>query len=120
MSQDKYPLIKRCFPECHIFHSRWNTYSINAEDLERELEKAVRVYGTNLNDNGIAAGDDPQWFLSIKREKNDTHTALLIGVEPIQKDTAESLLRDIVNSYWATPEQHNQLIERAKRLLEGK
>lgn len=35
------------------------------------------------------------WFVSPEHRSLDTHTAKLICVEPIRKDTAESLLREM-------------------------
>ncbi len=63
------------------------------------------------------------WYASEGGAMAKTHTALLIDVRPIERDTAESLWRELIkqteksNFAGATTER---FIERAKRLLEGK
>jgi hypothetical protein len=60
-------------------------------------------------------------YSSYEHGPGDTHTALLINVQPIQKDSAESLLREIVDGYDKDQYQYgtkiHERIERAKRLL---
>lgn len=81
---------------------------IDAADVEKLLEDAPVV--TAYNNNKL--------YWSTNNDDGDTHTARLVMMEPIAKDTAEGLLREIV-SRW-NPEATDSLIDRAKRLLEGK
>ena len=94
-----------------------------ADDLEALLAKGVRVTGDDNDGLGWAFFHrDPK--ISHPRQINagHTHTALLIGITPIEQDTAEGLLREYRDAmlhddeergleYWA------KLHERAKRLL---
>lgn len=95
----------------HRGPSHW----IRAEDLERVLEQAPTM-SCQKNDLGF-------WRALESSKKNetyplDTHTARLLCVQPIVKDTAESLLREFVDSDGVT--MLKQFIERAKKVLEGK
>lgn len=97
------------------------TYWISASIAERLLEAAPVVsishseYGMN-----VFAGESP----------SATHIAMLIGVKPIERDTAEGLLSKLKNNtpyngYKLTSfeiEEAIQLLleERARKLLEGK
>jgi hypothetical protein len=86
---------------------------VRAADVEALLEKGVRVYGTP---------DIPAVAWGAKPHMLDTHTALLINVRPIVKDTAEGLLRELValdDKPLATisADCYSKIIERAKRLL---
>lgn len=65
---------------------------------------------------------DPRLGLRSGTENPDTHRALLVGIEPIRKETAEDLLREVLRNYdddrvasdrIVTPE----FIDRARRLL---
>ncbi len=78
-----------------------------AADLERILEKGVRVYG--------ALAHAHTWHKTQGSE--DNYTALMIGTTPIVRDTAEGLLRKIVAHYDEFPGADGPLLERAKRLL---
>lgn len=54
-------------------------------------------------------------------QENYTHRALLIAVEPIVRDTAESLLREALASGDLQTQQHwRRWVDRARRLLERK
>lgn len=107
MIKPKYPLIEKCFPDLRID----SCGHISPEDLESALEKAVRVFGVKY-ENGF--------FMGEKKDSDDTHTALLLGPEPIVKDTAESLLKELVD-LMDGPELLSKhpadLRNRAKRLL---
>lgn len=46
---------------------------------------------------------------------DSTHTALLIGIKPIVRDTAESLLREMLN--FGSVDKSESFYERAKALL---
>lgn len=87
--------------------SEYGPSYVLADDLERLLENAVKVTGRV----------DGNFTFNSELNEKDTHTALLLNVQSIERDAVESLLKDIVQSYWATPVEHNKLIERAKKLL---
>ena len=83
-------------------------YMIDAEPLERLLRQAPVVYGTISG----------KYFCFDRKEAEvlNTHSARLIGVKPIKNDTAESLLREYVNS----DPGDSILKDRALKLLEKK
>ncbi len=80
--------------------------------LAEWLKDAPRVYGTDIQ--GADWGD--------KQESCDRHTARLIAIEPIVRDTAESLLREFlaeVDRVGTYKEAGILISERARKLLEG-
>lgn len=88
---------------------------IRAADVEKWLEGAPVVNAYN--------NDKVYW--STNNDDGDTHTARLVMIEPIVKDTAESLLREIVQDHEALcrfqgKESEWELYKRARRLLEAK
>lgn len=54
--------------------------------------------------------------LHRKRYDWSTHTALVIGIEPVEKDDAERILKDLARGL-GTLGAYEELIDRAKRLL---
>ncbi len=100
---------------------------IDPAELESLLAKGVRVELCK-RENAI-----PEYQVSLSFHTNKTHTGLLIGITPIQKDTAESLLREFERVFaksWVAGKRSTivindnakawDLCERAKKLLEGK
>ena len=89
---------------------------IRADDLERLLEKGARIIGHKSEYGWV-------WGEPHSRAKN-THTALLIGIKPIQKDTAEQILKDLIETAESLNSGPNPMlsvgyyVDRAKRLLE--
>ena len=89
---------------------------VYATELESLLEKATVVYGKD---------DAKAWFEGPTKDRPDvnfvrweTHTALLINVRPIVKDSAESLLREMVRvAQFGHRAELDALTERAKALL---
>lgn len=75
-------------------------------------ERGVRVYGSfdNAYNEAIGAWGD--------KASDDTHQALLIAVEPLRKDSAEGLLREIVNMWKQDVLHRDDLEARARALLE--
>ena len=73
--------------EDHV--NRW--FDTHIEPHNKLIESAVEVYAHNPNKQLT-----PDNWKSVKYDQ-DTHRAYLIGIEPIKKDTAEDVLRDIVN-----------------------
>lgn len=89
------------------------------------LERGQRVWGSN--GEGVPEVKPlfwgPKWMDGEIRhnKKNNTHTALLINIEPIAEDSAESLLKEFINACdgnWY--ERFESLNARARKLLEAK
>lgn len=66
----------------------------------------------------------PYWECSSRQDKQHTHHAKLICIEPIVRDTAESLLRELIERSELKTSVHenpryrlNTLIDRARKLL---
>lgn len=99
----------------------WNDYEANldhwfdtyVEPINKLLAEGVEVRSCPLKYTWAAKGTDHY-------EKNNGFSALLINIEPIRKETAEDVLRDLValmekyNSAFVTNEEY----KRAKRVLE--
>lgn len=86
-----------------------NQHFVRAVDLERVLAEAPVVE--------CPSGHQDYWYApTLERSGNPTHTARLVCVKPIVRDTAESLLREIVRMIDAC-EADQQLLKRARRLL---
>lgn len=79
-------------------------------DLERALEQAPVVYGV---------ASDPYNWGPVK--STDTHSARLLCVQPIVRDTHESVLRELVriadSGGFKTDAYRSDLFDRARRLL---
>lgn len=95
-----YPLIKQMGLELRELYSPpHNSFGkpqdlgkfrcVDADDLERALAAAPVVYKK----------DAPGHVYSPLKNCDDTHTARLLCVQPIVRDTAESLLRDLLEEY---------------------
>lgn len=89
----------------------------DASDIANRLilERSKVVYGQSC-------GDLINWYNN--HSVADNHTARLICIEPVEKESAEKILREYVN--WAdgflmkTGEDPFSWVERAKKLLERK
>lgn len=81
-------------------------------------ERGVRMYA-HL---GPSARHDGTWMSEAYKDADSTHHALLVAVQPIAKDTAESLLQELVNigaaSY--TCDSAKDVLKRARKVLEQK
>lgn len=95
-----------------------------ADDIHQLLGEGLQLFGEfieDIDEDGRTGGDF-QWGYKLKPEKNDTRTALLIGNRPIVKDTAESLLAEIVKiGHASTSYAHDGVVDvimRARTLLE--
>jgi hypothetical protein len=86
------------------------SFYIKAEDVEAFLAKGVerKVELEDLLNQDICAVG--------KHGDNFTHTALLVGIEPIKRDTAEDIVRDLVNITNGYTELE-PIIERARKLV---
>ena len=120
---NEFPLVKRLGLE--VVRSQitkepdlWTVPYVSAQALESLLAQAPVVSIEQHKNFGWtgAEKDDGELFDSC------THTALLLGIQPIIKDTAESLLRELV-SYCEEigfAQRKDELYKRAKALLEKK
>lgn len=100
------------------------TEVVLAADLERIIKAAPVVYGAER-----VRGEMNREWLAPLTERNppigSTHTARLLCVQPIVRDTAESLLREIIADHEALlrvcPDRAEwPLVTRARKLLGGK
>lgn len=133
-----FPLLTRAFPGLEMTRiqlckdpDEWSEPLVFASDLERELSKAVRVYGHDTWDfenggvpkkAGMRFWDTNSDVIVLERPIECTHSALLIGIEPIQKDTAEGLLREMVEKAdkYDRRELGEDWFQRARKLLGAK
>jgi len=100
------------------------TYKVGLTEFRRWFRKEVWPVNKLLEEavelNGINHGC---WFEYGSRAYENTHKAYLIGIETIKKETAEDVLRDLVEK-WAFHEHSDtpfgKLYKRSKRVLEDK
>ena len=85
---------------------------VRLEDLEKVLEQAKYVH---------SYGEMNLWYRDgFGGGQESTHTARIILIEEIKpKDTAESLLREIVSTLGVNAERRIDLLEKARKFLEG-
>lgn len=88
---------------------------IQAKDVEAFLANApaVDVYAWPY-------GDKTYWRTPNLSDNEGTHQARLVMIEPIVKDTAESLLRELIELRFEDQADLSLLRIKAKQLLEGK
>jgi hypothetical protein len=85
---------------------------VDAQNLEALLAKGVRVYGKT----GAGANSHrDKWYWCKSPINEDTHTALLIGITPIVRDTCESLLKELLDCV-SCSDRVRDIQERAKKL----
>lgn len=112
---DRYPLIKSVLGiQTTAFHTIDSTvYYVLADELERALEKGVRVYGNN---------GTFEWSMH-DNNRTAIHKAYLIGITEIERDSMEQLVRDLAahdkfafgHDKWLMNAEY--WIERAKKVL---
>lgn len=107
-----YPLIKRCFPGLTLVSRGIINHYISAKELERELEQAKSVYGSTCFNS---------WEFDTQPHKLDTHSAIILGIEPIKKETAEDVLRELIEKvdlkYAYDIANLTDVIKRARKVL---
>ncbi len=104
--------------------------AIRAVEVEALLEKGVRVECQKLGESNLTDQHGPGWNADEVGMWSDktvahkfTHTALLINIKPIARDTAEGLLREYLAEYDKFIRGEHEAIpvtpwvERVKRLL---
>lgn len=79
-------------------------------------ERGTVVYGSGIPEANAQHG----WVTEGWRDSagEDTHTALLIAIEPIAKDTAEGLLREMLETHGTCITK--EWTDRARKLLHEK
>lgn len=113
MTDKRFPLCDRLNLQLHKFQlnkitDTWSDEMISAADLEKLLENLPVV-------SGYRGAIDGQWILGSKPdgEGGDTHSARILLIEPIKRESAEDLLREIVESKSTV-----DWLDRAKAFLE--
>jgi hypothetical protein len=96
----------------------WSAPYVLAADVERLLESAPVVHGL-IEDNDWICFSEPG------PRADDTHTARLLLIEPIVRDTPESLLRELIRAARSGDLEEQcarigRVVTRARRLLESK
>lgn len=111
------------FPFCeavglHVQRRDIGDNVILAADVEKLLESGVEVFG-DVTSRAFGFGQrNPPYGVG------DTHTGLLINIQPIVRDTAEQILKEMISTFDFTsknPMLHvvdKSLIDRAKKLIE--
>lgn len=84
-----YPLIKELRLEIKTFNIYPGRY-VDADYLEKLLASAPRVYGPSSSKPDYA-----NW--NIKSGICDTHTALLIGIKPINNSVSKSEIKKVIH-----------------------
>lgn len=114
---DQFKNIKRLGLDLKTFDNKLGVY-VRADDLEKLLSAApvVDVYGW-------VCGSKRYWRTPNISEHDGTHTAILVGITPIVKDTADSLLREYLEKFagerdMSIAERYAWVI-RVRALIEG-
>lgn len=109
----------------HADAKNWSHYYPPEERLQDFADTANRILSVRsipvkayaLKDSGIVSEHGAGWVASEESVRTDapryTHTALLVNVRPIAKDTAESLLAEMRETHAIPP----QYVERARKVL---
>lgn len=87
-------------------------FDTHIEPINQMIEDAVEVVGSK------EWGDWTSQSLGNVSNEYRTHKALLINIEPIKKETAEDVLRDLIE-YAKNNVSVRELTERARKVLEG-
>ena len=88
--------LDRTDPDSYFKKSEFDEwFDKHVEPINKMLEEGVEVY----NDETLS---DTIWAYDMRPEfvKDQTRKALLINIQPIVKETAEDVLRDILNADW--------------------
>jgi hypothetical protein len=117
MNKQEFPLIEAMGIVVHNLGSdEMPGCYVVAHQLEKLLESAPRVYGYSNTVHTIWSSTKDE---DAKEGVYDTHTARLLCVQPVVRDTAESLLREWQEWFATTDGKcRPDLRERTKRLLE--
>lgn len=109
-SDERFPIIKQL--KLELVAAEWSPKKlfILAEDLERILEKAPMVAGWEHKAGYLYEGQkfdqEPHW------------QGLIVARRPLVRDTADGLLRELIASWGSSIKSRDDIIERAKKLVE--
>lgn len=96
--------------ECARQFDAW--FQEYVKPLNKAIREGVEVFADN-NTN--------RWYPETDSSCSDTHKALLINIQPIRKETAEDVLRDILETTVIDPHEMISLFasysSRAKKVL---
>lgn len=84
-----------------------------AEDVDAYFAKTREVFGSL---NSSPATEPYNWH--YRRDEYSKFRAWIVGVEPIQSESAEGILRELANVLM--PEQIMPIVDRARKFLEKK
>lgn len=90
-------------------------FTIKADDVEAFLAAGVEVYGDY--DGKTFSVPDPRLGLKSGMSKPDTHKALLVGITKIKEETAEDLLRELIENM-PNPAKNLESFKKARAWLE--
>lgn len=112
-----YPLCKQM--GLNVKHWRDSQSYVVADDLERAIAAAPVMHGEYEKDQSISVSKWNKWASGIEPHKEDTHVARLLLVSPIQQDSIEGVLKDMVELLRNIQENNDlrKAVDRAKKLL---
>lgn len=82
-------------------------------------ERGTVVYAhAGPSTNGLAS---PVWIAKGWHDADATHSALLLNIESIKRESAEDMLRELISPpFRVTPKQWEEFVIRARAVLERK
>jgi len=104
-----------------LYRTDWDKHSIQIAEHNKMLSEGVVLKGSKSSlNNGYVF-----WDSESGRTSSDTHTMLGINIQPIKKETAEDVLRDLLKDVaetdWGdTLPSIQRYAKRAKAVLEEK
>jgi len=120
MSADRYQLLREAGLDVRFTTDQSfgpaDSDVVTARSLLSWLERALVVYGHY--DGSVFWAPDPKLGLKSGTATPDTHTARLVCIQPIVRDTAEGLLRELCShSQHDSTRVPAEFIDRCRRLL---
>lgn len=85
----------------------------------REVEPINKMLSEGVEVTGCVPPGEKETLWSHKGISKDTHKALLINIQPIEKDTPEKVLRDWLKCSGESYEYIKELELRAKKVLDA-
>lgn len=105
-----------------VYSSSWKTDHVKT--VNRILAEKLEKHGVKLSlrYEELSA---PQWMTTLDTFYRRTHTAFLVCIEPIERDSQDKLIKDLAALFTETcPKDGNsdkdvwKLVERARKLVE--
>ena len=93
---------------------RW--FDEHVEPVNKMLAEGVEVWGYPPSES---AKEDHIW--GVQKDEHLTHKALLINIQPIKKETAEDVLKELVQNWSRTSGTDcdiGRLVDKAKAVLD--